>query len=382
MAADFYGLLGVGRDATDDDLKRAYRRTARELHPDANPDDPAAEERFKEVTLAYETLRDPERRRRYDLYGPEGLRGSGQGAGAAGDPFGGFGGAGLGDIFEAFFGGGGGFGAGAGAGRRAGPARGNDLEVALELDFESAVFGAEDEVRVRAPVVCDTCDGAGAAPGTSPVTCTQCRGTGEVRRVRQSVLGQMVTAAACSRCGGTGEEIPSPCPACHGEGRRTSERSYTVEVPAGVADGTTLRLTGRGGAGPRGGPPGDLYVHLRVSPSDRFERSGYDLVHELHVPMTQAALGATLSFDTLDGTEDLTIAPGTRTGTVLRLRGRGVPHVQGRGRGDLLVSVVVDTPTQLSAAQEDLLRRFASERAEDVAPPDTGFLSRIRSAFK
>ena len=375
MATDYYELLGVRRDASEDDLKRAYRRQARELHPDANPDDPAAEERFKEVTLAYETLRDPERRRRYDLYGPEGLRGQG------GDPFGGgFGGSGLGDIFEAFFGEASPF--GGGAGRRAGPARGNDLEVVLELDFDSAVFGVEEEVRVRAPVACDTCGGSGAAPGTAPVTCTQCRGTGEVRRVRQSLLGQMVTASPCSRCGGTGEEVPTPCSTGHGDGRRTEERSYVVEVPAGVADGTTLRLTGRGGAGPRGGPPGDLYVHLRVRPSERFERVGYDLVHELHVSVAQAALGAHLTFETLDGTEDLVLAPGTQTGTVLRLRGRGVPHVQGRGRGDLVVSVVVDTPTGLTPAQEDLLRRLAAERDEDVAPPDTGLLARIRSAFK
>ena len=377
---DFYELLGVSRSANDDEIKRAYRKLARELHPDANPGNPDAEERFKLVTVAYETLRDPERRRRYDMFGPEGLRGSGAGAGGAGgfeDLFG----AGLGDLFNTFFGGGGGFGQTRGRGP-GGPPRGADMEVTLELDFRSAVFGTSKEIRVRVPVACSTCNATGAAPGTSPVTCTACGGAGEIRQVRQSILGQMVTSRPCPRCNGLGQEIPSPCPDCRGEGRRTEEKAYTVDIPAGVDDGNTLQLGGRGAAGQRGGRPGDLFVHLRVHPDERFIRQGNDLVHVLHVPMAQAALGAHLRYETLDGTEDLVIPKGTQPGKVFRLRGRGVPDVNGRGRGDLLVQVVVDTPSELTKEQEEILRLFAAARGEQVAPAETGFMAKVRSAFK
>ena len=369
--ADYYELLGVGRDATPDEIKKAYRRLARELHPDTNPD-PSAEERFKEINAAYETLSDPERRQRYDLFGEQ--PGTGQGGF---DPFGG---GGFGDIFDAFFGGSSPFG-----GQRRGPAgppRGADLEVAIDLDFVEAVFGASHDLSVRVPVSCSTCGGSGAEPGTSPVTCDQCGGSGQVRRVRQSILGQMVTAGPCNRCHGAGQLIASPCGDCRGEGRRTEERTFTVDVPGGVDTGSTLRLTGRGAAGPRGGTTGDLYVHIRVAPHERFERNGYDLLEELHVPMTQAALGAHLKYETLDGTEDLVLPPGTQSGRVFRLRGRGVPHVNDRGRGDLLVRIVVDTPTDLGGEEEALLRRLATLRGEDVAPEEKGFFSRIRSAFK
>jgi molecular chaperone DnaJ len=382
MMPDFYELLGVSRGASDDEIKKAYRRLARELHPDANPDDPAAEERFKQVTLAYEVLRDPERRSRYDRYGIDGVRGAG-GASGGEDPFSAFGGGGLGDLFDAFFGGGGG-GSPFGGARRGpvGPPRGADLEATLDLEFTEAVFGAAKELRARTAVVCSLCDGSGAKPGTSPVTCQQCQGTGEIRRVRQSLLGQMVTANPCARCGATGQEILTPCSDCRGEGRRTKERTYTVDVPAGVDHANTLRLTGRGLVGPRGGPSGDLFVHLRVRAHDRFVREGTTLIHALHVTMAQAALGTVISFETLDGAEDLVIAPGTHNGRTLTLRGRGVPRVDGRGRGDLVVQVVVDTPTELSPAQEDLLRQFAAERGEELHAPEAGLLSRIRSAFK
>lgn len=379
---DFYELLGVGRRASEDDIKRAYRKLARELHPDANPGNPEAEERFKLVTLAYETLRDPERRRRYDMFGPEGLRGSGAGGGAGGaggfeDLFG----AGLGDLFNSFFGGGASGGQGRGR-NQAGPPRGADMEVTVEIDFRSAVFGTSKEIRVRVPVVCTTCDATGAKPGTSAITCSVCGGAGEIRQVRQSILGQMVTARPCPRCNGMGQEIQTPCPDCRGEGRRSEEKAYTVDIPAGVDDGNTLQLGGRGAAGPRGGRSGDLFVHLRVKADDRFLRQGNDLVHVLHVPMSQAALGAHLRYETLDGTEDLVIPRGTQPGKVFRLRGRGVPDVNGRGRGDLLVQVVVDTPTELTKEQEDLLRLFAGARGEDVAPAESGFFAKVRSAFK
>ncbi|MCA1690940.1 MAG: molecular chaperone DnaJ [Acidimicrobiales bacterium] len=375
---DFYALLGVSRSANDDELKRAYRQRARELHPDTNSD-PAAEERFKKITVAYETLRDPDKRRRYDTFGPDGVRGAGAGGqGAGGFSAEGF--AGLGDLFEQFFGGSP-FGQG-GNRRRAGPPPGPDMEVSLELGFREAVFGGKHEVRLRLPLPCDVCSATGARPGTSAETCGTCGGTGEVRQIRQSILGQMVTSGPCGRCGGLGQVVNTPCDTCRGEGRRTLERTYTVEVPAGVDNGNTLRLPNSGGAGPRGGPRGDLFVHLRVRADERFQRQGADLVHVLHLPLTQAALGAHLRYDTLDGTEDLVIPRGTQSGKVFRLRGRGVPHVDGRGRGDLLVQVMVDTPADLTKEQDNLLRLLAVERGEDVAPSDSGFLAKIRSAFK
>jgi molecular chaperone DnaJ len=372
--ADYYELLEVGADATDDEIKKAYRRLARELHPDTNPD-PTAEDRFKEITLAYETLRDPERRRRYDMFGPEGVRGSGA---AAGDPFAGFSASGFGDLFDAFFGGGSPF----GGGRQRGPLRGADMEAVLEVDFERAVFGGAEQLTIRAPVICETCEGSGARTGTTPTRCSQCGGSGEVRRVRQSILGQMVTAGPCGRCGGSGEEITSPCPECRGEGRRTRERVYTVDVPAGIDDGQTLRLTGKGAAGPRSGQPGDLYVHVRVRSHQRFVRQGQDVVAVIPVAVTQAALGASFAFETLDGPEEINVPPGTQSGRELRLRGRGVPHLDGRGRGDLVLRIQVDTPTGLTKAQEDLLREFAAARDEEVHAPDEGLLSKIRGAFK
>jgi molecular chaperone DnaJ len=373
--ADHYQVLGVSRDASAEDIKKAYRRLARELHPDTNPD-PTAEERFKAVAHAYEVLSDPEKRRRFDMFGDAG---GGQGGF---DPFGGGAAAGFGDIFDAFFGGANASPFGGRTRGPSGPPRGVDMEVAVDLEFEEAVFGVQRSITLRLPVTCETCSGAGSAPGSTPTTCPECGGAGQVRRVRQSILGQMVTAGPCGRCGGIGEIIATPCPECRGDGRRSEERTYTVDVPAGVDDGSTLRLGGRGAAGPRGGGAGDLYVHLRVRPHERFVREGYDLVDELTVPMTTAALGAAMTYETLDGEEDLVVPPGTQTGRIFRLRGRGVPHLDGRGRGDLLVRVNVEVPAKLDAEQEELLRRLAELRGEDVAPPDEGLLSRIRSAFK
>jgi molecular chaperone DnaJ len=372
--ADYYELLGVTRDASPEEMKKAYRKLARELHPDTNPD-PAATERFKEIAVAYETLSDPERRQRYDMFGDQ----PGAGGASGFDPFGG--GGGLGDIFDAFFGGAGGSPFGGGR-RPGGPPRGADLEVAVDIEFTEAVFGVSHELSVRVPVTCSTCTGSGAKEGTAPSRCDQCGGTGQVRRVRQSILGQMVTAGPCTRCGGIGQIIASPCADCRGEGRRTEERTFTVDVPAGVDNGSTLRLSGRGAAGPRGGVTGDLYVHIRVREHKRFERSGYDLIEELHIPMTQATLGAHVRYETLDGDEDLVVPAGTQTGRVFRLRGRGVPHVNDRGRGDLQVRVVVDTPAALSNEEEQLLRQLATLRGDDVAPAEKGFFSKFKSAFK
>lgn len=376
MATDYYALLGVPKQATEDEIKKAYRRRARELHPDANGGDAAAENRFKEVTVAYETLRDPERRRRYDTFGPDGEASGGAGFGGAG-----FGG-GIGDIFDAFFSQTGFSGGFSTRQQRSAASRGGDAETVVDLGFEQAIFGSKEEISLRMPVACDTCGGSGARPGTSPTTCATCRGAGEVRQVRQSLLGQMVTATPCARCGGTGEEISSPCPKCRGDGRVTAAETFTVDVPAGVSDGATLRVPGRGGAGPRGGPRGDLYVHLRVRPDPRFVRDGNDLVYDLHLATTQAALGAHVVIETLDGPEELNVPHGTQTGVTFRFRGKGVPHLQARGRGDLIVRAVVDTPTELSKAEEDLLRQLASLRGEEVAPADGGLRAKLRSAFK
>jgi molecular chaperone DnaJ len=366
LAVDYYALLGVPSDASEDEIKRAYRRMARELHPDSTGGDAAAEARFKEVSQAYEVLRDPERRERYDRYGSD------QMDSIAGDPF--FG-SGLGGLFDAFFGG------MNGGARRSGPVRGADAQVMLDLALPEAVFGAERDVTVEIPVTCETCGGSGARKGTTAIRCTECGGTGEVSRVRQSILGQVMTTSPCRRCQGTGEVIPSPCPDCRGEGRRVETRTYPVAVPAGVAHGSTMRMSGRGPAGRRGGPAGDLYVHLSVREDERFIREGDDLHARLHVSMIQAALGATMAFSTLDGEEELPIAAGTQTGHVIRLRGRGVPHVRGRGRGDLMVEVVVDTPTGLTKTQQEMLRRIAAERGEQISPPDEGIMARLRSTL-
>lgn len=377
MATDFYAVLGVARTASTEEIKKAYRVKARQLHPDANPDDPSAEERFKEVARAYEVLSDPDQRARYDRFGEAGVGGAGTGPSAE-DLFGG----GLGDLFDAFFSGGGSpFGGATGRRGPAGPPRGQDMEVVCDLSFEQAVFGATVGVSLKLPQRCDTCEGSGAGEGTRPVTCSDCSGSGQVRRVRQSVLGQMVTTSVCGRCGGVGEVIATPCPRCRGEGRITEDTTYQVDVPAGVDTGSTLRLTGRGAVGPRGGRAGDLYVHIRVAAHDRYRREGEDLVTEVPVSIAQAALGTRLTLPTLDGDEDLSIPAGTQPGHEFVLRARGVPRLQGRGRGDLRVIVRVEVPNTLSAAETELLKKFAEGRGEVVGEGQGGLFSRIKSAF-
>ncbi len=374
MASDYYELLGVEKDVSNDELKKAYRRLARQYHPDANPDDPGAEAKFKEVSEAYAVLTDADARARYDRYGPDGLKG-----GHGGDAFN----FDLSDIFESFFGGNP-FGGGRSRGP-SGPPRGEDIEAILDLSFEEAVFGADRRVEVRTALVCEGCEGSGAAPGSTVRTCGTCQGMGQVRQVRQSLLGQMVTSAACPTCRGMGEEIPEPCGECRGDGRVIDMANYEVRVPAGVDAGSTLRLNGRGAAGVRGGLAGDLYVAVRVAPSDTFVREGDHLVAEQAVTMLQAALGARIEFETLDGPEELAIPPGTQPGEVVRLRGRGVPRLEGRGRdrGDLLIHLRVDIPTKLSKQDEAALREVAQRRDEAVADPsDQGLLGKIRSAFQ
>ena len=359
---DLYAILEVEPSASPEELKRSYRRLARQYHPDANPDDPGAEARFKEVSQAYEILSDPERRANYDRFGSDTGPGNPFGAGS------------VQDIFDMFFGG-----MGARPQRR-GPQPGPDAEIVVEISLDDAAFGADHEVTVTLPQRCATCGGDGCAPGTSPITCAECAGAGEVRRVRNSILGQMVTSAPCPRCAGQGTRIESPCKDCRGEGRRDTTSTFTVKIPAGVEDGSTMRLSDRGPAGPRGGPNGRLFVHLRVTPDDRFERNGDDLHHEAHVAFTQAALGATIEVPTLRGTHTVEVEPGSANGTVFRIRHEGVAHLHGRGRGDLFVHLVVEVPTDLDEETTDLLYQLAEHRGEAVRERPGGFFARRRSA--
>jgi molecular chaperone DnaJ len=372
--ADYYELLGVSRQASADDIKKAYRKRARELHPDANPGDAAAEDRFKQVAKAYEVLSDPDARARYDRFGEQGVGGA-QGPNL-GDMFGG----GLGDIFDAFFGGAGGSPFGGGRGP-SGPPRGQDLEVVADVTFEQAVFGATVPVSLRTAVRCDECEGSGAGAGTKPVTCSECNGRGQVQRTRQSLLGQMVTSSVCPRCSGLGQVIATPCPKCNGEGRTVTEKTYQVDVPAGVDTGATLRLTGRGAVGPRGGGTGDLYVHVRVAAHEVFIRDGDDVVAVLPISVAQATLGTTVLMPTLDGDEELTVPPGTQHGKEFVFRQRGAHRLQGRGRGDLRVRVDLRVPTRLTEAEAEVMRKFAELRGETVGTGQTGLFSRIKSAF-
>ena len=371
---DYYGLLGVRKDATAEEIKRAYRKLARELHPDVNPD-PAAADRFKNVTAAYEVLSDPDKRRIVDL-GGDPLAQAGAGGGS---PFSGFGG--FGDVFEAFFGGGAG---GGGRNRRSRVRPGADALLQMSLTLEEAAFGVRRELTVETAVVCTTCTGSGCAPGTSPRTCATCGGSGEIQSVQRSFLGQVMTTRACTACAGTGQQIPTPCPTCGTEGRVRARRTITVDVPAGIEDGMRIRLSGQGEVGPGGGPAGDLYVEVSELPHETFTRDGADLHCTILVPMTAAALGTDLVLTTLDGEEKLDIRPGTQSGSVLTLRGKGVPRLRSTSRGDVHVHVDVRTPTRLDEEQERLLRELANLRREDVSAVTKGggLFGKVRDAFR
>ena len=361
--ADHYEILGVSRDASPDEIKRAYRNLARQYHPDANQNDPDTAEHFKEVNRAYEVLSDPQKRANYDTYGDD--RGPGVG-------FSDFGG--ISDLFASFFGG-----ATAGTSRR-GPGRGADILAEVELTLEEAAVGAEREVEVVTLVECGDCQGSGAAPGTFPSRCSECGGTGESRQVRRTVFGNVMTAATCPRCRGRGEEITTPCSDCGGRGRVESVDTLTVQIPPGVDDGAQLRVSGRGEAGIRGGRSGDLYVAINVATHEVFRRAGDDLACEVVVPMTVAALGGTVEMPTLEDPEVIEIHPGTQSGELVHLKGRGMPRLRGRGRGELVGFLKVETPQDLSDEEAELLERFAALRGERTK--ERGLFDKIKEAFQ
>jgi molecular chaperone DnaJ len=364
---DFYVILGVERTASDAEIKRAFRKLAQQWHPDVNTD-PAAQERFKEVNEAYQVLSDPERRSRYDMFGRAGV-GEGPAGGAGFEGFGGFS-----DIFDAFFGGG----AGAASARRGRPQPGSDLRYDLRITFVEAVLGTEKEIEFSALQRCDTCHGSGAKEGTEAVTCPQCNGRGEVRSVRQTMLGQMVNVSACPRCRGEGKIIETPCETCHGDGRTERKRTLRVTIPAGIDEGHQIRLSNEGEVGPRGGPPGSLYVAVHVLPHPTLTREGTELFYEASISIAQAALGTRITVPTVEGEEEVEVKPGTQPNTEIRLRGKGVPHLRRAGqRGDLHVMIDVVVPTKLSKKARELLAAYAEASGESVGHGSGGLLEKL-----
>ena len=355
---DYYEILGVERGASDADIKRAYRRLAQRWHPDVNQE-PEAAVRFKEINEAYQVLSDPERRQRYDLFGT---------VGAEGGP-GGFGG--FADIFDAFFG-------AQGAGQRRGrPAAGSDLRYDLRISFEEAILGTQKEIEFPVLARCETCSGIGAKPGTEPITCPQCNGRGEIRGVRNTMLGQMINVTTCPRCKGDGRIVETPCETCRGEGRVERTRTLQVTIPPGIDEGHQIRLSNEGEAGPRGGPPGSLYVAVHVAPHAELKREGTELIFEASVGLAQAALGTTIVVPTVEGEEIVEVKAGTQPGTEIRLRGKGVPYLRRSGqRGDLHVLVDVEVPHRLSRAQREALEAYAKASGEIVS--EGGLLDKVR----
>jgi molecular chaperone DnaJ len=361
---DYYEVLGVDRRASEVEIKRAFRNRARQYHPDVNKE-PDAEARFKEVNEAYEVLSDPRKRAQYDRFGQ---------VGAAAD-FGGFGDlGGFADIFETFFG------AGARRGTSRGPQRGSDLRYDIAISFEEAVFGTEREIEIPVLQICQRCDGKGAEPGSGMSTCPRCQGSGELRRVQQSVFGQFVNVVICDRCQGEGQILGQPCGRCHGSGRERRSKRLTITIPAGVDRGQQIRVAGEGEIGPRGGPPGDLYVVLDVADHPYFTREGTEIYYELPLTVAQAALGDNVTIPTLDGKADLHIPPGTQHGRSFRMRGKGVPHLRSNDRGDMYVVARVVVPTKLTGRQRELFEELSKE-LEKHPGNEKGIFDKLKEAF-
>lgn len=372
---EFYDRLGVSKDASQAEIKKAYRKMSKKYHPDINKE-PGAEEKYKEIQEAYETLGDEQKRAAYDQYGPAGANG-GFGGGAGG--FGGFDGAGFGgfeDIFSSFFGGGGGM------RDPNAPRQGDDLQYRVNLTFEEAVFGVEKEVVYNRESTCSTCHGSGAKPGTSPVTCSRCHGSGVINVDTQTPLGMMRRQVTCDVCHGKGKEIKEPCHTCHGTGHEKKTHKVSVKIPAGVETGQQIRLQGQGEAGFNGGPYGDLFVIINVLPSNKFERNGSTIYYTMNISFVQAALGDTVEVPTVHGDVEMTIPAGTQTGKTFRLRGKGAPKLHGGGQGDQHVTVNIVTPTKLNDAQVKALKQFAQAGGDKVGnPKKKGFFDKVKDAF-
>ncbi len=353
---DYYEVLGVSKGASDDELKKAFRKEAKKYHPDLHPGDKEAEAKFKEINEAYEVLSNPEKRQKYDQFGHAGVDSNyGAGGGYGGSGFGDFG-----DIFSDIFGGG--FGFGGSGGRRNGPRRGNDVRQVVTISFEEAAFGCKKKINITKQEDCPTCKGTGAKPGTSAETCSHCHGTGQIQTQQRTILGYMTNVTTCPHCQGSGKIIKDPCRDCRGTGKVRKTRTVEIDIPAGIDDGQTMQLSGQGEAGERGGPSGDLLITVRVRPHQMFERSGNDVYLNMPVTFVQAALGATLTVPTLDGVVEYDIPEGTQSGTRFRLRGKGIPFIRGKNRGDQYVTVEVEVPKNLSQRQKEILREFDEEK--------------------
>jgi len=376
MAKDFYEVLGVSKTATDQEIKKAYRKLALEYHPDKHKGDKAAEEKFKEVNQAYEVLSDKQKRDNYDRFGSAeaggfgGFGGGGQGGfNAQGFDFSSFSGSGgFADIFETFFGGGGGA-----ATRKRGPRQGNDIEFRMDLTFEEAAFGSQKELIITKPVNCPHCHGSGAEPGSKSVTCPSCNGTGEIRTVRQTLFGQMATSKVCPECMGEGRVHEKKCTVCEGSTRVRREEKVKVKIPAGVDNDSTIRVTGKGEAGVYGGPSGDLYVHIKVKPSKNFVRNGYDVHSEVHIHLLQAVLGDEVEVETIHEKVKIKIPAGTQSGKIFRLKEHGIERLRGGGVGDHFIKIVVDIPTKTSRKERELYAELAKESGLQPKTTKSGF---------
>ena len=380
---DYYEVLGVGKDADAKEIKKAYRKLAMKYHPDKNPGDKDAEEKFKEINEAYEVLSDEEKRSTYDRFGHDGL--NGQGGFGGGQGFGGFGGSGFGgfeDIFGDIFGSSFGGGFGGSSSRRRGPKRGADIRQSVTISFEDAAFGKKIKVKINRSEECEECHGSGARPGTSKKTCPTCHGSGTVQSVQRTPFGNIASQRTCSTCDGEGEINESPCNKCHGKGSIRKTKTIEVDIPAGIDDGQMIKLSGQGEVGEKGGPRGDLYIVVNVQKHDIFTREGYDVYIEMPIRFTQAALGDKLEVPTLDGKVSYTLPEGTQTGTVFRLREKGIPKLRSNSRGDQYVKVIIDTPKKLNEDQKELLRKFDESCGNKVHEKQRSWKSKIDNFFK